>query len=59
VILVPISLDKYLFGTWEHERKADVLAKVVGDFRGWKRNAKKYDVALSKLLRSLQPTDGS
>ncbi len=53
-ILFPIRIDNYLFESWEHRRKADVVAKVVGDFRGWNRNAAKYDTALEKLLSALK-----
>ncbi len=53
-ILFPIRIDNYLFECWEHRRKADVVAKVVGDFRGWNRSAAKYDAALKKLLSALQ-----
>ncbi len=53
-ILFPIRIDDYVFDTWEHERKADVLAKVVGDFSGWDRDAAKYAKAFDKLLKGLQ-----
>ncbi len=53
-ILFPITLDRYVFDTWEHERKADVLRKVVGDFSGWDKDAAKYDKAFDKLLKGLQ-----
>ena len=33
-VLFPITNRRYLFDEWNHPRKADVLAKVVGDFRG-------------------------
>lgn len=52
-ILFPVRIDNYLFDGWEHPRKADILAKVVGDFRGWKGNAAKYDTAFHKLLKAL------
>jgi hypothetical protein len=53
-ILFPITLDRYVFDTWEHERKADVLEKVVGDFSGWEKDAAKYQKAFDKLLKGLQ-----
>jgi len=53
-ILFPIRIDDYIFDTWEHERKADVLRKVVGDFSGWDKDAVKYDKAFDKLLKGLQ-----
>ena len=33
-VLFPIRIDDYLFDKWEHPRKADVVSKVIGDFRG-------------------------
>lgn len=53
-ILFPIRIDDYLFDKWEHERKADVVRKVVGDFSGWDKDAAKYDKAFDKLLKGLQ-----
>jgi hypothetical protein len=53
-ILFPITFDRYVFDTWEHERKADVLEKVVGDFVGWDKDAAKYGRAFEKLLKGLQ-----
>jgi TIR domain/Pentapeptide repeats (8 copies) len=53
-ILFPIRIDDHIFDTWEHERKADVLRKVVGDFSGWDKDAAKYDKAFDKLLKGLQ-----
>ncbi len=56
-ILFPICIDDYIFKTWEHERKADVLSKVVGGFTGWSRSATKYEEAFKKLLSGLQASD--
>ncbi len=35
-VLSPIRLDDYIFEGCEHPRKADVVGKVVGDFRNWR-----------------------
>jgi uncharacterized protein YjbI with pentapeptide repeats len=53
-VLFPLRIDDYLFEQWEHPRKADVLAKVVGDFRGWDRGVKKYRLSFEKLLAALR-----
>jgi hypothetical protein len=53
-ILFPITIDDYIFDEWEHPRKADVLAKIVGDFRGWNRNVDKYAKACKKFLKALK-----
>lgn len=57
-VLFPVRIDDHIFTTWEHERKADVVSKVVGNFTGWSRSAAKYEEAFEKLLRALQPVDG-
>ena len=56
-ILFPIRIDDHIFDKWEHPRKADVLAKVVGDFSGWEHDAAKYEKALNKLLKGLRAVD--
>lgn len=56
-ILFPIRVDDYIFNTWQHERKDDVISKVVGDFTGWNRSATKYEAAFNKLLGALQASD--
>lgn len=52
-ILFPIRIDDYLFEKWDHPRKADVVSKVVGDFRRWKDHDA-YTKALNRLLRDLK-----
>jgi uncharacterized protein YjbI with pentapeptide repeats len=56
-ILFPIRIDNYIFDGWKHERKNDVLRKVVGDFAGWHRSAAKYNIAFNKLLKALRAED--
>lgn len=56
-ILFPIRIDEYLFEEWEHPRKADVTAKVVGDFRGWESDPAIYQKALDRLLRDLKASE--
>ena len=58
-VLCPVRLDDYIFDTWEHSRKADVLAKHVGDFEGWSEDEKKYQESLSRLLHALDPKSWS
>ncbi len=45
-------IDDYLFDNWEHARKADVVSKVAGDFRGWIAQAK-YSKAFPRFLDAL------
>jgi len=53
-VLFPVRLDDHLFDVWDHPRKADVLAKVVGDFRGWNRGTARYGAALGRLMEALR-----
>jgi len=52
-VLFPIRLDQYVLAGWEHPRKADVIAKNIGDFRDWAEDAA-YDRALTRLVECLQ-----
>ena len=51
-VLFPIRIDDYLFDAWEHPRKADVMSKVIGDFRGWENHAA-YAKAFPRFLDAL------
>lgn len=50
-VLFPITIDNYLFASWEHERKDDVLSATVVDF------TQDYETALDRLVAAL--TKGS
>jgi hypothetical protein len=52
-VLFPIRVDDYIFEGWEHERKADVVKKVVGDFTRWKDHDA-YQKSFSRLMRDLR-----
>ncbi len=51
-VLVPVRVDDYVVDEWEHESKAALLAKTVGDFRSWK-DQELYHSALDWLLHTL------
>lgn len=51
-VLFPIRLDDFIF-EWEHYRKADVLAKHVGDFCGW-HEPESYRKQFGRLIRDLK-----
>ncbi len=51
--LFPIRVDDYIFSGWNHPRKADVLAKHVGDFCMW-RELEVYRKQLNRLVRDLK-----
>ncbi len=54
-VLFPVRLDDYVLEGWEHPRKADVIAKHMGDFRGWDKDDANYKRGLEQLLRALDP----
>jgi len=51
-VLFPLYIDNYLFDEWDHPRKADVVSRVRGDFRGLDESAS-YSKALSGFLDAL------
>ena len=51
-VLFPIRVDDYLFDEWDHPRKADVVSKVIGDFRG-SGNLATYAKAFPRFLDAL------
>jgi len=55
-VLFPIRLDDYVFNTWDHERKPDVVKKVIADARGWETDHATYQKVLQKLIQDLKPT---
>ncbi len=58
-VLFPIRIDDYLFDEWDHPRKADVVSKVIGDFREWNALST-YSKAYSRFLGALnQPQHDS
>ena len=57
-VLFPITIDDYIFDEWEHYLKPKVIAKTVGDFRGWK-DPKQYDKALERLIEALKQEDSN
>jgi uncharacterized protein YjbI with pentapeptide repeats len=54
-VVVPVMLDDYVFNEWEHSRRADVVAKHIGDFREWRSRAS-YSHAFDNLLKALDPS---
>ncbi len=52
-VLFPIRTDNYLFDGWNHHRKADVIAKLIGDASQWK-DAERYQSLLKRLIRDLK-----
>ena len=51
-VLFPIRIDDYLFEKWDHPRKAEVVSKVIGDFRGRETHAT-YVKAFPRFLDAL------
>ena len=57
-VLFPVRIDDYLFDEWDHPRKADVVSKVIGDFRGGKRSRGLLE-GLPPFPRRAQPPPAS
>jgi hypothetical protein len=55
-VLFPILIDDYLLDDWDQPRKADVVSKVIGDFRG-SDNPATYGKAFPRFLYGVKPTD--
>ncbi|MEW5922436.1 MAG: toll/interleukin-1 receptor domain-containing protein [Candidatus Zixiibacteriota bacterium] len=53
-VLFPVRIDDYIFEKWEHERKADVVKKVIADARGWENDNAKYRNVRDKLIADLK-----
>lgn len=51
-VLFPVRIDDYLLDAWKHPRTADVVSKVIGDFRGW-RDPGAYSRAFPRFLNAL------
>ena len=51
-VLFPIRIDDYLLKKWNHPRKADVVSKVAGDFRG-SDNLASHSKAFTRFLDAL------
>ena len=52
-VLFPIRIDDFIFSGWEHPRRPDVIQKIIGDFRNWKRDPSQYKSSLAKLIEAL------
>jgi TIR domain/Pentapeptide repeats (9 copies)/Pentapeptide repeats (8 copies) len=55
-VLVPITVDDYVFGDWRHRRRRNVVDKMIGHFQEWNRRGR-YDVAFKKLYDALNDGD--
>jgi hypothetical protein len=61
-VIIPITIDDYVFKQWDSAFKSTVIERHVGDFTGW-HSTKKYTESLGKLVaalgranKSLKPT---
>ena len=53
--LVPLNLDGYLLsGKWTSGKASQVLERLAGDFRGWKRNHAKFEEQVENVIRALR-----
>jgi uncharacterized protein YjbI with pentapeptide repeats len=56
--LIPLNLDGYLLsGKWTSGKASQVLERLAGDFRGWKRNHSKFEEQVENVIRALRADD--
>lgn len=53
-MLFPVRLDDFVFEGWEHERKGDLLDKMIADARGWEADPKVLEHIFERLLKHLR-----
>ncbi len=53
-VLFPVRVDDYVFDGWQHERKADVVKKVIADARNWDKDPAVYAKVRDKLIKDLK-----
>jgi len=53
-VLFPVRVDDFVFEGWSHPRKADVIAKVIADARGWSRSRKIYPAVRDRMIEHLK-----
>jgi len=56
-VLFPVRVDNYVLDEWSHERKVDIIAKVIANAQGWAENANTYRKVLNRLVRDLTQDD--
>ncbi|MCH8962601.1 MAG: toll/interleukin-1 receptor domain-containing protein [Bacteroidetes bacterium] len=59
-ILVPITLDDYVFNEWapaKSDHQTAVLDRIVGDFRNTPNNSEQFDKQFGRLLTALERTE--
>ncbi len=54
-VLFPVRVDDFIFDEWQHERKADVVKKVIADARNWDKDPAVYAKVRDKLIKDLKP----
>jgi len=58
--LIPLNLDGYLLsGKWTSGKASQVLERLAGDFRGWKRNHARFEEQIEKIIRALRADEGA
>jgi hypothetical protein len=53
-VLFPVRLDDFVLEGWQHERKADVVSRVIADARGWDSDPQVYAKVRDRLIEDLK-----
>lgn len=55
VVLLPLDIDGYLKGRWEHRLVSLISDRLIADFVNWRQSQRAFRRGFDKLLRALQP----
>ncbi len=57
--IIPLALDRYIFDSWIHSLKDDVLTRSVADFTGWESDNAKFESEFEKVEKALRADEGA
>ena len=52
-VLFPVRLDDFVITGWEHERRDDIVSKVIADASAWRSGSDAYQSVLDRIMRDL------
>lgn len=58
--LILLDLDGYLFsGAWQSGKSEEIRARMVGDFKDWKKDPVKFEYEFERLVKALRSDDAA